>query len=98
MNWIMIPVLIIYVVIAMELKRRFKTYLLQEIVRIRVLKNKEYFPDLTIQLFNGVLSFVLLPIFMIGLALMVGNVPYTYDWTLSIVAYLATVLAMQEEL
>lgn len=94
MNWIMIPVLIIYVLVAMELKRRFKTHLLQEIVRMRVLKNKEYFPDLTIQLFNGFLSFMLLPIFMIGLALMVGNIPYNYDWTLSIVAYIITILAM----
>lgn len=94
MNWIMIPVLIIYFIVVMEIKKRFKTYLLQEIVRIRILKNQEYFPDLTIQLFNGALSFILLPIFMIGMALMLGNIPYSYDWTLSVVAYFATVLAM----
>jgi ABC-type siderophore export system fused ATPase/permease subunit len=94
MNWIIIPVLIIYLLVVMAIKKRFKTYLLQEIVRIRVLKNQEYFPDLTIQIFNGVLSFVLLPIFMIGLALMIGDIPYNYDWTLSIVAYFVTLLAM----
>jgi hypothetical protein len=44
--------------------------------------------------YNLIASFILLPIFFLGWAMLFGNIPYAYDWTYSFVAYASTVLAL----
>jgi hypothetical protein len=94
MNWFFIPVLVVYLYIIYRLREKAKLYIIIQIVQSQILKNIPDPTEVAIQGYNLVASFILLPIFFLGWAMLFGNIPYTYDWTYSIIAYASTLLAL----
>jgi hypothetical protein len=96
MNWIMLPILFIYMIVIYQLRQKVRQYLLMNIVRQSVLKVMGHFDntEIVITIYNLVFAFVLLPIFFIGVSLLIGHSPYAYNWLYSFVAYGMSITAL----
>jgi hypothetical protein len=88
MNWIMLPVLVVYALVVWAIRDRIKKFILQEMVRTKILKQLGgYKIELMLAGYHLVAAFVLLPVLFLTIALLFNNIPYSYSWLYSIVAY-----------
>lgn len=89
MNWIMLPVLVIYIMVAWAMRDKVKKLVLQEMVRTKILKQLGgYKIEITLMAYHLVASFILMPTLFLAIALLFNNIPYSYNWLYSIVAYI----------
>lgn len=95
MNWIMLPVLLVYVALVVILQQKLKNVILQAIVRSKILKIMGGRSTIiAIETYNIVFAFVLIPIFFVGLAIFFNDIPYRYNWYISIAAYVSSFLSL----
>lgn len=95
MNWIMLPVLLVYVGLVVILQQKLKSVILQAIVRSKILKVMGgHSTVVAIEAYNIVFAFVLIPIFFLGLAMFFNDIPYQYNWYISIAAYVSSFLSL----
>jgi hypothetical protein len=95
MNWIMIPVILIYVAVIYQIRHKIRQHILMNIVRQNILNSRNPFnPEFMIQGYNLVFAFVLLPILFLSLSMLFNSFPFTYNWLYSIIAYAVTITAL----
>ena len=91
----MLPVIIVYIAVVFQIRRKIRDSLLRNMVRKNILNSRTPFnPDLIIHSYNIIFAFVLMPVLFISMSMLFGNVPYTYNWLYSVVAYGITVIAL----
>jgi hypothetical protein len=91
MNWIMLPVVIALLAVIYALNQKSKKYLLMKMVQSKILHQMEYSEIVIIQGYNLAYAFIVIPILLMAVALLTGNL-YTYNLTFSIVVYISTFL------
>lgn len=95
MNWVMIPIIIVYVAVIYQIRQKIRNKILMNMVRKNILNSKKPFnPDLIIQGYNLVFAFILLPILFLSWSMLFYSTPYTYNWLYSVVAYTVTITAL----
>lgn len=94
MNWIMLPVMLVYVTLIYLIRQKVRDYLLLRMVRKNILKTiTGYQTDLIIHGYNIAFAFILLPILFMGVSLFLGYTT-SYNWLYSFVAYGMSIAAL----
>ena len=95
MNWIMLPVIAIYIIVVFQIRKKIRDSVLRNMVRKNILNSQNPFnPEFIIQGYNLIFAFVLLPVLFVSWAMLFGSLPYTYNWLYSVIAYGMTLTAL----
>ena len=95
MNWFFIPVLAVYLYIIFKMREKIKLFIIIQMVQSQILKQVQADPTtIAIHGFNLIAAFVLMPIFFLGWALLFQNIPYSYNWMYSVIAYASTIFSL----
>jgi hypothetical protein len=86
MNWWMLIVMVLLSVVTFIVSQKARIYILQKIVRTKILSQVSISEEWVIQGFNLFYAFVLVPIFLMAFALFT-NQPLEYSLIYSIIIY-----------
>lgn len=86
MNWWMLPVIIVFIGAIYIFSQKAKLHILRKIVSSQILKQVGLSEEWIIQGYNAVYAFVLVPVFLMAVALFTGA-PLEYSLLFSIVVY-----------
>jgi ABC-type iron transport system FetAB permease component len=86
MNWWMLPVIIILIIVTLTISQKAKLHIIRKLVSTQILNQVGLSEDWIIQSYNLFYAFILVPIFLMAVALFTGQ-PLEYSLIYSIVVY-----------